>query len=73
MGGDARPRRADRGDRERSAGHPGAVPDERDLLANTVGGVLGVLGVLVALVLTLPATLCRRRRRRRRQTARWRL
>jgi VanZ family protein len=51
-------------------GIPGRVPDERDLLANTVGGVLGVL---VALVLTLPATLCRRRRRRRRQTARWRL
>jgi glycopeptide antibiotics resistance protein len=42
-------------------GIPGRVSDERDLLANTVGGVLGVF---VALVLTLPATLRRRRRRR---------
>ena len=43
-------------------GIPGRVSDERDLLANTVGGVIGVL---VALVLTLPATLRRRRRKRR--------
>lgn len=42
-------------------GIPGRVPDERDLFANAVGGVLGVL---VALLLTLPATLRRRRRRR---------
>lgn len=42
---------------------PGRVPDERDLLANTIGGLIGVA---VALVLTLPATLRRRRRRRAR-------
>jgi VanZ family protein len=45
---------------------PGRVPDERDLLANGLGAVIGVL---VALVLTAPAAL-RRRRRRRAQAAR---
>jgi VanZ family protein len=39
---------------------PGRVPDERDLVANGLGAVIGVL---VALVLTLPATLRRRRQR----------
>lgn len=39
---------------------PGRVPDERDLLANGLGAVVGVL---VAIVLTAPATLRRRRRR----------
>jgi VanZ family protein len=43
---------------------PGRVSDERDLVANTVGGLIGIA---VALVVTLPATL--RRRRRRRATA----
>ena len=42
-------------------GIPGRVPDPRDVLANTMGGVAGVV---VAMVLTLPATLRRRRRRR---------
>jgi len=46
-------------------GIPGRVSDERDLVANTLGGVIGVL---VALVLTLPATL-RRRREREQQAA----
>jgi VanZ family protein len=45
-------------------GIPGRVPDRRDLIANTMGGILGVF---VGLVLTLPATLRRRRRRRRRR------
>lgn len=45
---------------------PGRVPDDRDLLANGTGAVIGVA---VALVLTLPATL-RRQRRRRLQPAR---
>ena len=40
---------------------PGRVPDERDLLANGLGAVIGVL---VAVVLTLPAALRRRRQRR---------
>jgi len=39
---------------------PGRVPDERDLVANGLGAVIGVL---VALVLTAPAALRRRRRR----------
>ena len=42
---------------------PGRVPDDRDLIANGMGAVIGVG---VALVLTLPATLRRHRRRRRR-------
>ncbi len=42
---------------------PGRVPDERDVLANTLGTVAGVL---VGVVLTLPAT----RRRRRARAAR---
>jgi VanZ family protein len=40
---------------------PGRVPDERDLLANGLGAVVGVF---FALVLTAPAALRRRRRRR---------
>ena len=40
---------------------PGRVPDERDLLANGLGAVVGVF---IALVLTAPAALRRRRRRR---------
>ena len=40
---------------------PGRVPDERDLLANGLGAVIGVL---IAVVLTAPAALRRRRRRR---------
>lgn len=44
---------------------PGRVPDDRDLIANSVGGVIGVL---VALVLTAPGEL-RRRRRRQEQRA----
>ncbi|MFC5730616.1 MULTISPECIES: VanZ family protein [Nocardioides] len=43
---------------------PGRVPDDRDLVANSVGALIGIA---IALVLTLPATL---RRRRRRQHAR---
>ncbi len=39
---------------------PGRVPDERDLMANGFGAVIGVL---LALVLMLPATLRRRRQR----------
>lgn len=40
---------------------PGRVSDERDLVANGTGAVIGVL---VALILTAPAALRRRRRRR---------
>lgn len=40
---------------------PGRVSDPRDVLANTVGALIGIA---VALVLTMPATLRRRRRRR---------
>lgn len=43
-------------------GIPGRVPDDRDLVANSLGGAIGVA---VALVLTLPATLRRRRVRER--------
>lgn len=39
---------------------PGRVPDERDLVANGSGAVVGVL---IALVLTAPAALRRRRQR----------
>lgn len=41
---------------------PGRVPDERDLLANGLGALIGVL---IAVVLTLPAALRRRRHRHR--------
>lgn len=41
---------------------PGRVPDERDLVANALGAVIGVL---VAVVLTLPGELRRRRRQHR--------
>jgi glycopeptide antibiotics resistance protein len=43
---------------------PGRVPDERDLVANGLGAVIGVL---VALVLTAPAALRRRRPSRTRE------
>jgi VanZ family protein len=47
---------------------PGRVPDDRDLVANGLGAVIGVAA---ALVLTMPATLRRQRvRRRRAQLAR---
>jgi glycopeptide antibiotics resistance protein len=42
---------------------PGRVPDERDLVANGLGAVIGVA---LAVVLTLPAAVRRQRRRRRR-------
>lgn len=45
---------------------PGRVPDPRDVVANTIGAVIGVVLVLV---LTLPGTLRRRRRRRALTTA----
>ncbi len=41
---------------------PGRVSDQRDIVANTTGALIGIA---VALVLTLPATLRRRRRRMR--------
>jgi glycopeptide antibiotics resistance protein len=40
---------------------PGRVPDDRDLLANGAGAIIGIA---VALVLTMPATMRRRRARR---------
>jgi glycopeptide antibiotics resistance protein len=40
---------------------PGRVPDDRDLMANTIGALIGIV---IALVLTLPATLRRRERKR---------
>lgn len=40
---------------------PGRVSDERDLVANTLGALIGIA---IALVLTLPATLRRRERKR---------
>lgn len=43
---------------------PGRVPDERDLLANGLGALVGVV---IALVLTFPAALRRRRQRRQRR------
>lgn len=39
---------------------PGRVPDDRDIVANTLGALIGVV---LALLLTLPATLRRSRRR----------
>jgi glycopeptide antibiotics resistance protein len=42
-------------------GIPGRVPDGRDLVANTLGALIGIV---IALVLTLPSELRRRRRRR---------
>ena len=45
---------------------PGRVPDGRDLVANSLGAVLGVL---LALVLTMPAALRRRRVRHARRGA----
>jgi VanZ family protein len=45
---------------------PGRVADERDLVANGLGAVIGVL---VALVLTMPATLRRRHQRQDTTTA----
>ena len=45
---------------------PGRIPDERDLLANGLGAVVGVL---IAVVLTLPTELQRRRRQRHRISA----
>lgn len=43
---------------------PGRVPDERDLLANSVGGAIGVL---VALVLAAPAEIRHSKERRARR------
>jgi glycopeptide antibiotics resistance protein len=40
---------------------PGRVSDDRDLLANTIGALIGIV---IALILTLPATLRRRERKR---------
>jgi VanZ family protein len=40
---------------------PGRVPDQRDIVANTVGALIGIA---VGVVLTLPAYLRRHRRRR---------
>jgi glycopeptide antibiotics resistance protein len=39
---------------------PGRVPDQRDIVANTIGAVVGIV---IGVVLTLPATLRRRRAR----------
>lgn len=41
---------------------PGRVPDDRDLVANSAGAVVGIV---LALILTMPATVRRRRQRRR--------
>lgn len=46
---------------------PGRVPDERDILANTAGALVGIL---VGLVLTYPATRRRAAARRARSRAR---
>ncbi|HWJ83579.1 MAG TPA: VanZ family protein [Nocardioides sp.] len=43
---------------------PGRVPDDRDLLANGAGALIGIA---VALVLTMPETIRRHRRRQRAQ------
>lgn len=45
---------------------PGRVSDERDIVANTLGALIGIA---IALVLTMPATLRRRRARRARRLA----
>jgi len=45
---------------------PGRVSDERDLVANGAGAMIGIV---VAFVLMLPGTLRRRRRRRERRQA----
>ena len=45
---------------------PGRVPDPRDVVANSIGALIGVA---LALVLTLPSTLRRRRRRAARTPA----
>lgn len=45
---------------------PGRVPDERDVVANTAGALIGVV---VALVLTFPDTVRRWRARRDREAA----
>lgn len=45
---------------------PGRVPDERDLLANTAGALVGIV---IGVVLTLPATIRRGRAKRARATA----
>lgn len=45
---------------------PGRVPDERDLVANTAGALIGIV---IGVVLTLPATLRRGRARRARAAA----
>jgi glycopeptide antibiotics resistance protein len=42
-------------------GIPGRVSDDRDLMANTIGALIGIV---IALLLTLPATLRRRDRKR---------
>jgi VanZ family protein len=49
---------------------PGRVPDDRDLVANTIGALIGIV---IALILTLPATLRRRERKRyeRQRAASW--
>lgn len=46
---------------------PGRVSDERDLVANTVGALIGIV---VAFVLTLPATIRRRQRKQRQRLQR---
>ena len=46
---------------------PGRVPDERDLLANGMGALVGIA---IGVVLTLPATLRRARARRARELRR---
>ena len=46
---------------------PGRVPDERDIVANTLGALVGIV---IGLVLTFPATLRRNRARRAQQALR---
>jgi glycopeptide antibiotics resistance protein len=48
---------------------PGRVPDERDIVANTLGALVGIV---LGLVLTLPATLRRNRKRREQRALRQR-